>query len=193
MHIQHEAAKVGLQNLRVITADMNTFEPAVRFDRVVSVEMFEHMTNWRELLVRIRTWLAPDGALFLHIFCDRSGCYLFDHAKSEDWIAQHFFAGGLMPSHDLIREYADLFRVEQAWRWNGRHYQRTALDWLDRFDSNHNAIKDILRGVYAKDAGLWMRRWRWFFLATAGLFGFAGGHEWGVSHFRLRPTDKPAV
>jgi cyclopropane-fatty-acyl-phospholipid synthase len=132
MHIQHEAAKVGLQNLRVITADMNTFEPAVRFDRVVSVEMFEHMTNWRELLARIRTWLAPEGALFLHIFCHRSGCYLFDHAKSEDWIAQHFFAGGVMPSHDLIREYADLFRVEQAWRWSGRHYQRTALDWLDR-------------------------------------------------------------
>ncbi|HLG83889.1 MAG TPA: cyclopropane-fatty-acyl-phospholipid synthase family protein [Bradyrhizobium sp.] len=188
-HIEDEAARAGLHNLRVMTADMNSFAPEAKFDRIVSVEMFEHMMNWRELLTRIRCWLAPEGELFLHIFSHRSGCYVFDHARSEDWIAQNFFTGGVMPSHDLIGQYADLFRVEQAWRWSGRHYQRTALDWLDRFDRNRGAVEGILRGVYGKDTDLWMRRWRWFFLATAGLFGFADGNEWGVSHFRLRPSD----
>ncbi len=188
LHIEREAANEGLQNLRVVTADMNKFAPETGFDRVVSVEMFEHMMNWRELLKRIRSWLAPDGRLFLHIFSHRSGSYVFDHAKTEDWIARHFFTGGVMPSHDLIREYGDLFQVEQEWRWNGRHYQRTALDWLDRFDQNRDDIKNALRGVYGNDTELWIRRWRWFFLATAGLFGFADGTEWGVSHFQLKPV-----
>jgi len=189
-HIEHEAATTGLHNLRVITADMNEFAPDAMFDRIVSVEMFEHMMNWRELLKRIRSWLAPEGELFLHIFSHRSGCYVFDHANCEDWIARHFFTGGVMPSHDLIWQYADLLRVKEAWRWNGLHYQRTALDWLARFDRNRDVVANILRGVYGKDTELWMRRWRWFFLATAGLFGFAGGSEWGISHFRLKPTER---
>jgi len=188
-HIEHKAAAAGLQNVRVVTADMNGFAPDAKFDRIVSVEMFEHMSNWRELLRRIRSWLALDGELFLHIFSHRSGCYAFDHTRSDDWIAQHFFTGGVMPSHDLIRQYEDLFSLEQAWRWSGLHYQRTAQDWLDRFDRNRDAIEEILHGVYGQETELWLRRWRWFFLATAGLFGFAGGSEWGVSHFRLKPTD----
>jgi cyclopropane-fatty-acyl-phospholipid synthase len=188
-HIEGEALKAGLRNLRVITADMNRFEPEARFDRIVSVEMFEHMMNWRALLKRVRSWLAGKGELFLHIFSHRSGSYAFDHANSEDWIARHFFTGGVMPSHDLIRQYADIFQVEQEWRWNGQHYQRTARDWLARFDHQRDTIESILRSVYGEDTPLWMRRWRWFFLATAGLFGFADGNEWGVSHFRLKPAD----
>ena len=189
-YIEVEAARAGLRNLRVVTADMNAFEPDARFDRIVSIEMFEHMANWRELLKRIHGWLSPGGELFLHVFSHRTGCYAFDHRNSEDWIAQHFFTGGVMPSHDLILQYADLFRVEKAWRWSGHHYQRTALDWLGRFDRNRDAIEGILRPVYGNETELWMRRWRWFFLATAGLFGFAGGSEWGVSHFRLRPSGQ---
>jgi cyclopropane-fatty-acyl-phospholipid synthase len=186
IHVEGEAAARGLKNLRVITQDMNAFDPQQKFDRIVSVEMFEHMMNWRELMTRLQAWLKPDGRLFLHIFTHRAGAYLFDPTDKEDWIAQHFFTGGVMPSHHLIRQYADLFEVEKEWRWSGAHYQRTAQDWLANFDSRREEIGDVLRPVYGGDTNLWMRRWRWFFLATAGLFGYAGGSEWGVSHYRMR-------
>jgi len=185
-YIETEAAARGLENLRVVTADMNEFDPGAQFDRIVSVEMFEHMMNWRELLTRARSWLKPDGRFFMHIFTHRSGTYLFDRADREDWIAQHFFTGGVMPSHHLIRQYADLFEVEKEWRWSGAHYQRTAMDWLANFDAHAGEIEGVLRQVYGKDTALWMRRWRWFFLATSGLFGTAGGSEWGVSHYRMK-------
>jgi cyclopropane-fatty-acyl-phospholipid synthase len=185
-YIEDKAAQRGLNNLRVITSDMNVFDPKLQFDRIVSVEMFEHIMNWRELLTRARSWLEPDGRFFLHIFTHRSGAYLFDRADGEDWIAQHFFTGGVMPSHHLIRQYADLFDVEKEWRWSGTHYQRTAQDWLANFDSHRDEIEAILRDVYGNDTALWMRRWRWFFLATAGLFGYADGSEWGVSHYRMK-------
>jgi cyclopropane-fatty-acyl-phospholipid synthase len=184
--IEDEAARSGLTNLRVVTSDMNVFAPAARFDRIVSVEMFEHMMNWRELMTRVRSWLRPDGRFFLHIFTHRTGAYLFDHANGDDWIARHFFTGGVMPSHHLIRQYADLFEVEKEWRWSGTHYQRTAHDWLGNFDAHRDEIEPVLRKVYGSDNALWMRRWRWFFLATAGLFGYAEGSEWGVSHYRLK-------
>src|SRR6266581_3605252 len=185
-YIEAQAASRRLNNLCVITADMNVFAPDTRFDRVVSVEMFEHMMNWRELLTRVKSWLEPDGRFFLHIFTHRAGAYMFDRADGEDWIAQHFFTGGVMPSHHLIRQYADLFEVEKEWRWSGTHYQRTALQWLGNFDSHRDEIERILRKVYGNETALWMRRWRWFFLATAGLFGYADGTEWGVSHFRMK-------
>ncbi|MET0710657.1 MAG: cyclopropane-fatty-acyl-phospholipid synthase family protein [Tardiphaga sp.] len=184
-YIEREAASRGIANLRVITQDMNVFEPRQEFDRIVSVEMFEHMMNWRVLMTRVRSWLKPDGRFFMHIFTHRSGTYLFDRSDKEDWIAQHFFTGGVMPSHHLIRQYEDLFAVEKEWRWSGVHYQRTALDWLANFDRNRHDIERILRPVYGRSTSLWMRRWRWFFLATAGLFGYADGSEWGVSHYRM--------
>jgi cyclopropane-fatty-acyl-phospholipid synthase len=185
-YIEREAAARGLKNLRVVTSDMNVFDPERQFDRIVSVEMFEHMMNWRELMTRMRSWLRPDGRFFMHIFTHRSGSYLFDRADGEDWIAQHFFTGGMMPSHHLIRQYSDLFEVEKEWRWSGTHYQRTALDWLANFDSHRDEIEGIVRDVYGNDTALWMRRWRWFLLATAGLFGYADGSEWGVSHYRMK-------
>ena len=186
-YIEGEAAARGLGNLRIITADMNDFVIDQRFDRVVSVEMFEHMTNWQSLLRRIHGWLRPDGRLFLHVFSHRSAPYLFDLADKEDWIAQHFFTGGIMPSHGLIRHVAEVFDVKRDWRWNGEHYARTAKDWLANFDRNEDAVMRVLRDVYGADAVLWKRRWRLFFLATAGLFGHAAGTEWGVSHYCLRP------
>ena len=188
-YIEHEAASRGLNNLRVMTADMNVFDPGRQFDRIVSVEMFEHMMNWRELMTRVRSWLKPGGRFFMHIFTHRSGAYRFDRADGEDWIAQHFFTGGVMPSHHLVRQYADLFEVEKEWRWSGTHYQRTALDWLANFDSRRDQIEAVLRGVYGSDTPLWMRRWRWFFLATSGLFGYAEGSEWGVSHYRMKAVE----
>ena len=185
-HIERQAASRGLKNLRAITSDMNVFDPERQFDRVVSVEMFERMMNWRELMMRLRSWLRPGGRFFMHIFTHRAGAYLFDRADGEDWVAQHFFSGGVMPSHHLIRQYADLFEVEKEWRWSGTHYQRTALDWLHNFDLHRDEIESIFRTVYGSDTNLWMRRWRWFFLATSGLFGHADGSEWGVSHYRLK-------
>jgi cyclopropane-fatty-acyl-phospholipid synthase len=187
-YIEDEAIRRGLKNLRVVTADMNTFTPDARFDRIVSVEMFEHMLNWRQLLTRMKSWLKPDGRFFMHVFSHRTGSYLFDRSDPDDWIAQHFFTGGVMPSHHLIRQYADLFEVEKEWRWSGAHYQRTALDWLANFDQHTAEIESVLRKVYGLDTSLWMRRWRWFFMATAGLFGYANGDEWGVSHYRMKPV-----
>ena len=189
-YIEGEAARRELGNLRVITADMNNFAIDQKFDRIVSVEMFEHMTNWQSLLHRVHGWLRRDGRLFLHVFSHHSAPYLFDVADKEDWVAQHFFTGGIMPSHGLIRHVSEVFQVEDDWRWNGEHYARTARDWLSNFDRNEAAVMDVLRDVHGAKAGLWKRRWRLFFLATAGLFGHADGTEWGVSHYRLRPLAK---
>jgi cyclopropane-fatty-acyl-phospholipid synthase len=188
--IRGRAAAEGLTNLTVITADMNDFSPpdAGQYDRVVSVEMFEHMANWRALLSRVKTWLKPDGRVFIHIFTHKTGPYRFDIDDEADWIAQHFFAGGVMPSHNLMRQFPDLFTVEEDWRWSGTHYEKTALHWLENYDRNIAKIRPVLKSVYGDKAVLWHRRWRLFFLATAGLFGHRGGEEWGVSHYRLKPS-----
>lgn len=188
-HIEARARALGLTNLSVITADMNAFEPTGgRFDRIVSVEMFEHMANWRALLERARGWLKPDGRLFLHVFTHRDAAYRFDLGDRSDFIAQHFFTGGLMPSHDLPHAFGDLFEVEDEWRWSGEHYRRTADDWLRNMDAHPREVGRAMREVYGADAPLWTRRWRRFFMATAGLFGHAGGTVWGVGHYRLKPA-----
>lgn len=185
--IETEAKLRHLGNITVLTADMNDFQPGGQhFDRIVSVEMFEHMSNWSSLLGRLRSWLAPEGRVFIHVFTHRSQPYRFDHANKADWIAQHFFTGGIMPSHQLMSMFPDIFEVESEWQWNGLNYQRTALHWLANFDANLPRIDPILHDIYGPDAALWRRRWRLFYLATAGLFGHSGGTEWGVSHYRLR-------
>lgn len=187
LHIEAEAARRGLANLRVITADMNAFDIDTRFDRVVSVEMWEHMSNWGALLERTRRWLREDGRLFLHVFSHRKMPYRFETADRADWIARHFFTGGIMPSHGMIRLLDSHFALEQDWRWNGKHYQRTAEHWLANYDANAARIGTLLESVYGDDAALWRRRWRLFFLATAGLFGAYDGEAWGVSHYLLKP------
>jgi cyclopropane-fatty-acyl-phospholipid synthase len=187
-HIESQIQVRGLSNLNVITADMNVFEPGRVFDRTVSVEMFEHMANWRPLLSRIRGWLKPDGRLFMHIFTHRNRASRYDRSDASDWMAQHFFTGGIMPTHGLIRQFPDLFAVEEEWRWSGTNYKLTALQWLENFDANRPAIDAILREVYGADAVLWRRRWRMFLLATAESFGFDQGRSWGLSHYRLKPS-----
>ncbi|AAK87733.1 cyclopropane-fatty-acyl-phospholipid synthase [Agrobacterium tumefaciens] len=182
------ARERGFSNLSVVTVDMNDFTTANRFDRVVSVEMFEHMSNWQSLFERVRSWLQPEGRFFLHVFNHRDRSYRFDHNNPADWIAQHFFTGGIMPAFDLPHRFGEIFTVEQDWRWSGLHYRRTALDWLANFDREIDRIRPILKRVYGNDARLWERRWRLFFLATAGLFGHQGGEVWGVGHYLLAPT-----
>lgn len=186
--IESEARSLGLKNLEVRTADMNAFAPVGTFDRIVSVEMFEHMTNWGALLTRIRGWLKPEGRAFVHVFAHRTSPYLFDHNDPADWIAQHFFTGGIMPSRPLMYEFSDLLHVEQDWWWPGTHYATTAKHWLQNFDDNAQEIETVLEPAYGAMTELWMRRWRLFFLATEGLFGHAGGREWGVAHYLLKPV-----
>ncbi len=147
------------------------------------------MANWPLLLSRIRSWLRPDGRLFVHVFSHRAAPYRFDHRDRSDWIAQHFFTGGVMPSHGLMHEFDDLFAVEEEWQWSGVHYARTAHDWLANLDANREAAKRVLAPNYGRDTDLWLRRWRLFFLATEGLFGYGGGAHWGISHYRLQPNS----
>jgi len=176
----------GLANLEVETADANDFEPEGRFDRVVSVEMFEHMRNWRELLARIEGWLAPGGKLFVHVFCHREASYPYEDRGPGDWMARHFFSGGMMPSQELLPRLAGGFALEAHWRVSGEHYRRTCEAWLARLDGQRAALGPALERSYgAADAALWLRRWRLFFLACSELFGYRGGEEWFVSHYRL--------
>lgn len=193
-HIEAQAKARGLSNLTVVTCDMNDFRPELadwdRYDRIVSVEMFEHMANWRALLTRAKGWLKPDGRMFIHIFTHRDAPYRFDHNDSGDFIAQHFFTGGVMPSKGLIRQFPDLFEVEQEWTWNGTHYARTANHWLANMDANADRVMELMRQTYGADAALWRRRWRRFYMATAGLFGNDEGRTWAVSHYRLKPASE---
>ncbi len=190
-YIHYEATRRALTNLNIITADMNDFTTQERFDRIVSVEMFEHMSNWQALLTRALSWLEPDGRLFLHVFTSSRHSYRFQHDEhSDDWIGKYFFTGGIMPAQDLPHRFPDLFTVENEWRWSGENYRRTAMDWLSNFDAHIGEIMPILKSVYGADANLWRRRWRLFFLATAGLWGHDGGREWGVGHYLLAPAKR---
>lgn len=187
--IEETAARRGLKNLQIITADMNRFETDQRFDRVVSVEMFEHMRNYEELLRRIAGWLQPAGKLFIHIFCHRLAAYAYETEGEGNWLGRHFFTGGIMPSDHLLYSFAHDLQIEQHWRWGGTHYQKTAEAWLANLDRNRAAVLPVLRQTYGdSDAERWYHRWRVFFLACAELFGYRAGQEWWVSHYRLRPV-----
>jgi len=183
-HILEEAARRGLANVEVITADMNGFAPPGTFDRVVSVEMFEHMRNWPELLRRIHGWLAPGGKLFVHVFAHRSFAYPFEDRAADDWMGRHFFTGGIMPADDLLPRVRGPLALEAHWVLPGAHYARTAEAWHENLRARAAAAGAAL-GLPPAQARRQVGRWRIFFLACAELFGFAGGGEWVVSHYRL--------
>jgi cyclopropane-fatty-acyl-phospholipid synthase len=189
-YITAQAAARGLGNLEVRTADINTFAPERTFDRVVSIEMFEHMKNYGELLRRIAGWLKPDGALFVHIFVHAKFAYHYESAGPDDWMARYFFTGGTMPSFDLLDHFAGHMQVVERWRVSGLHYQQTCEAWLDRMDAHEDQVRPILAATYGPDqVQRWWVRWRVFFMACAELFGYRGGDEWFVGHYLLRRRE----
>ena len=182
--IERRASVQGLRNVEVRTADVNDFEPHRQFDRVVSVEMFEHVRNHPALLSRISNWLKPHGKLFVHIFCHRSVPYFFESTNDADWMTNHFFSGGVMPCDDLLIHYQQDLKLTQHWRWSGMHYARTCRAWLENLDSNRADALELLSDTYGhRDAALWLQRWRMFYMACEELFAFRGGNEWWVSHY----------
>lgn len=184
--VRQRAASRRLANVEVMTADVNDFNPARRFDRIVSIEMVEHLRNWAALGERLSTWLVPGGRVFLHHFCHRDRPYFFEDRGPDDWMARHFFTGGLMPSERLFERFAGELELEERWRVDGRHYGRTANAWLEYLDRRSAEVEALLEPVYGAATGRWLQRWRIFFLACAELFSFRSGGEWFISHSRWR-------
>jgi cyclopropane-fatty-acyl-phospholipid synthase len=181
-----EAARRGLGNLEVITADVNAFAPSgAPFDRVMSIEMFEHMRNWHELLRRVAGWLSPEGRAFVHVFSHRTSPYLF----TGTWAAARFFTAGLMPSHDLMLHFQQDMVVREQWAVNGVHYARTLQAWLERLDGNSQQALSVLRasGHSEREARRLVATWRLFLLSTEEIWGYRGGDRWLVSHYLLEP------
>ena len=194
--IDGRAVERGLTNLEVITCDVNrlSFPTAQKFDRVVSVEMFEHMRNYEILMRRIAGWLAPAGTLFVHIFAHKTYAYPFEVRDESDWMAKYFFTGGIMPSDDLLLYFQKDLSIEEHWQVDGRHYSRTSEAWLSNMDRHRAAIEPILAATYgAGQVRRWWVYWRVFFMSCAELWGFSGGQEWLVSHYLFRKAAHPAA
>ena len=187
LHILEQAKKRKLKNISVITEDMNTFNPKVKYDRVVSVEMIEHMRNHKKLFQKIASWLKPEGLFFMHIFVHKTQPYLFEVQESDDWMSQYFFSGGMMPSEDLPLFFQNDLKIIDQWSWSGVHYEKTANAWLKNIDLNKNKVMPVLEDIYGeKDSKKWFQRWRIFFMSCAELWGYENGKEWKVVHYLFK-------
>jgi len=182
--IEARCEERNLKNVEIITADMNDFETTKLFDRVISIEMFEHMRNYEKLLGRVNVWLKNKGKLFVHIFSHQKIAYPFEDNDDADWMAREFFSGGQMPSHRLLMSFPGQMKIEKDWRVSGTHYEKTSLAWLQKMDKNKAEVLELFKKTYGEsDANSWLQRWRIFFMSCEVLFGFAHGSEWGVSHY----------
>ena len=183
-YILNAAKRRGITNLTIITADMNNFDTPSTYDRIVSVEMFEHMRNYKVLYGKVASWLKPKGKFFKHIFVHRNTPYAFEAQNDDDWMSQHFFSGGIMPSDDLPLYFQDDLKFINRWRWDGTHYEKTANAWLENMDMNAEAITLVLGETYGEQhITMWRNRWRMFYMACAELFGYNNGQEWWISHY----------
>lgn len=185
LHIEAVCRERGWQHVKVITCDVNTLElDANQFDRVVSVEMFEHMRNYQTLLNRISKWMKPEAKLFVHIFCHRYVMYPFETDGDDNWMGKYFFTGGIMPSADTLLHFQQDMSIQQRWLVSGEHYEKTSNHWLANQDANREEIMQIMKNTYGeKDAKRWFNRWRMFWLSCAELFGLEDGNEWLVAHY----------
>ena len=186
----NSAAKLkNLNNLTVVTCDMNSFKADTKYDRVVSVEMFEHMQNYEQLMENISSWLKPNGKLFVHIFCHQKFAYFFSTEGSDNWMGRYFFTGGLMPSKGLLLKFQKNLSIDKQWSWNGSHYKQTSNAWLNNMDREKNNILPILEQVYGvNERNTWFQRWRIFFMACAELFGYSRGNQWLVAHYLFKKS-----
>ena len=183
-YIQNKCKKMGYSNVTVITADMNDFDTKNKFDRVVSIEMFEHMRNYGKLLKKISNWLNEDGKLFVHIFSHKNLVYPFENNGPDDWMGREFFSGGLMPSRRLLLHFQDHMIIQKMWYMSGEYYSKTANAWLYRMDQNKLKIMELFSETYGKsNAKMWIQRWRIFFMSCAELFGMNNGSEYGITHY----------
>ncbi len=188
-YIDRCCAERGISNVEVITADINVFSTEKRFDRVVSVEMFEHMRNYEKLLEKIHGYLLPEGKLFVHIFTHRAFTYYFEVKDADDWMSKYFFTGGIMPSDNLLLYFNTHFRIKDHWHWDGTHYEKTANAWLANMDAHRKEIMPVLASAYGeKNSLIWWVYWRIFFMACAELWGYNNGREWMVSHYLFERT-----
>lgn len=189
LHIEELAHRRGIENLEVVTADVNEFDTGRVFDRIVSIELMEHVRNHRALFERVSRWVTKDGGVFIHVFAHQRYAYPYEMGGAADWMARTFFTGGVMPSKRLLPEAANPFlSLDGQWWVGGTHYERTCNEWLRRLDENAAEIREILEPVYGTELDLWIQRWRMFFMACAELFGYADGREWGVVHCFFRPN-----
>ncbi len=185
--IMQQAAAESLSNLNVITCDINDFSIEQSFDRVVSVEMFEHLRNHALLFKRIRSWLKDDGKLFTHVFCHRELAYPYEPQGDNDWMAYYFFTGGIMPSYELFLHYQQDLQLDKRWWLNGTHYEKTSNAWLDKLDANREDMLSLFEQHYSpSEAARWVQRWRMFYMAVAELFGYQQGQQWGVGHYLFK-------
>ena len=183
-YIQQQAKQRGLGNIEVITCDVNQLTLDKQFDRIVSVEMFEHMRNYDSLLSKIAGWLTADGKLFVHIFCHKQLAYPFETEGEDNWMGRYFFTGGLMPSRDTLLHFQKELQLQYQWDLSGSHYQKTAEAWLANMDKYRHEIRSVFNNTYGKkQARIWQQRWRIFFMACAELFGYSKGNEWRVAHY----------
>lgn len=188
-HIDHMASARGLTNITVMTSDVGKLELNDKFDRIVSVEMLEHIRNYQQMFTKMAGWLAPNGLVFIHIFGHKTRAYPFDDSDTNSWMARHFFTGGQMPAKHLFAQFPNHLSVEHTWTVPGTHYARTCTAWLNNMDQNRAKIMPLFRDTYGKEAKKFWIYWRLFFMACEELFAFNGGDEWQVYHYQMRHTD----